>query len=156
MGINATLIGQMITFAVFVWFMMKFIWPPLTQAMQERQKRIADGLAAAEQGSEQLDKAREEADKILRAARDQASEILAQANKRGNETVEQAKVEARSEGERLITAAQTEIEQERVRARESLRKEVATLAVTAAGRILEREVDAASHERLIDDLVSQV
>lgn len=156
MGINATLIGQMITFGLFVWVMMKFVWPPLTQAMQERQQRIADGLAAAEQGNTQLERSRQEVESALQAARQQAAEILAQANRRGAEMIEQAKQAAREEGERQIRSAEALIAQEVSQARESLRREVADLAMAGAGRILKREIDPSAHRDLVDELVGQI
>lgn len=156
MGINATLIGQMITFGLFVWVMMKFVWPPLTQAMQERQQRIAEGLAAAEQGNTQLERSRQEVESALQAARQQAAEILAQANRRGAEMVEQAKQAAREEGERQIRSAEALIAQEVSQARESLRREVAGLAMAGAGRILKREIDPSAHRDLVDELVGQI
>ena len=156
MGINATLIGQMITFGLFVWFMMKFVRPPLTQAMQERQRKIAEGLAAAEQGNTQLERSRQEVEATLQAARQQAAEILAQANRRGTEMVEQAKLAAREEGERQIRSAEALIAQEIAQARESLRREVAELATAGAARILKREIDPAAHRDLVDDLVGQI
>lgn len=156
MGINATLIGQMITFGLFVWVMMKFVWPPLTQAMQERQQRIAEGLAAAEQGNTQLERSRQEVESALQAARQQAAEILAQANRRGAEMIEQAKQAAREEGERQIRSAEALIAQEVSQARESLRREVADLAMAAAGRILKREIDPSAHRDLVDELVRQI
>ncbi len=156
MGINATLIGQMITFGLFVWVMMKFVWPPLTQAMQERQQRIAEGLAAAEQGNTQLERSRQEVESALQAARQQAAEILAQANRRGAEMIEQAKQAAREEGERQIRSAEALIAQEVSHARESLRREVADLAMAGAGRILKREIDPSAHRDLVDELVGQI
>ena len=156
MGINATLIGQMITFGLFVWVMMKFVWPPLTQALQERQQRIAEGLAAAERGNTQLEHSRQEAEAALQAARQQAAEILAQANRRGTEMIEQAKQSAREEGERQIRAAEALVAQEVAQAREALRREVADLAMKGAGRILRREIDPAVHHDLVDELVSQI
>lgn len=156
MGINATLIGQMITFGLFVWVMMKFVWPPLTQAMQERQQRIAEGLAAAEQGNTQLERSRQEVESALQAARQQAAEILVQANRRGAEMIEQAKQAAREEGERQIRSAEALIAQEVSQARESLRREVADLAMAGAGRILKREIDPSAHRDLVDELVGQI
>jgi F-type H+-transporting ATPase subunit b len=155
-GINATLIGQMITFGLFVWVMMKFVWPPLTQAMQERQQRIAEGLAAAEQGNTQLERSRQEVESALQAARQQAAEILAQANRRGAEMIEQAKQAAHEEGERQIRSAEALLAQEVSQARESLRREVADLAMAAAGRILKREIDPSAHRDLVDELVRQI
>jgi F-type H+-transporting ATPase subunit b len=155
-GINATLIGQMITFGLFVWVMMKFVWPPLTQAMQERQQRIAEGLAAAEQGNTQLERSRQEVESALQAARQQAAEILAQANRRSAEMIEQAKQVAREEGERQIRSAEALIAQEVSQARESLRREVADLAMAGAVRILKREIDPSAHRDLVDELVGQI
>jgi len=155
-GLNATLIGQIITFLVFVWFTKKFVWPPVLKAMQERQQKIADGLAAAERGERQLKEADVKAQDVLREARQQAASIVDQANKRGSEIVEEAKSNARVEGERLVNAAKAEIEQEVARAREALRAEVAGIAVAGAGRILQREIDAKAHAKLLDELTAQI
>ena len=156
MSITATLFIQMISFALFVWFTMRFVWKPLTGIMEERNKRIADGLAAAERGQHEQELAEERAKETLRAAKEQASEIIANAQKRANELVEEAKGEARTEGERLIAAAQAEIEQEVHRAREELRKQVTVLAVSGAERVLKREVDQKAHSDLLDELVTQI
>ncbi len=156
MSINVTMIGQLIAFALFVWFTKAYVWPPLAQAMRERQQRIADGLAAGERGAAELEKAREENERVLAEARQKASEILAQANKRSSELVEEAREEARREGERLIESARNEIAQEVTRARQELRKEVADIAALGAGRILGREIDAKTHKSLIDDLVAEI
>ncbi|NIP73910.1 MAG: F0F1 ATP synthase subunit B [Gammaproteobacteria bacterium] len=156
MNITATLIGQMLTFAVFVWFTMRFVWGPLVRIMDERNKRIADGLAAAERGQHEQQLAEKRAKETLQEAKDKASEIINQAHKRANEMVEEAKDGARSEGERLLAAARTEIDQERNRAREQLRGHVVTLAVAGAERILEREVDAGKHRQLLDELAAQI
>lgn len=156
MGINATLFGQMITFGIFVWIMMKFIWPPLRQAMDERRQQISDGLAAAKSGTEQLDKAKQDADKILREARQQALEIVSQANKRSTEIVGQAQVDAKAEGERLVAAAGEKIDQEVRRAKEQIRGEVADLAMAGARQILSREIDATAHKDILDRLVSSL
>jgi F-type H+-transporting ATPase subunit b len=155
-GLNATLIGQIITFLVFVAFTKKFVWPPVIQAMDERRKKIADGLAAAERGQRELEKADVQAGEVLKEARKQAASIVDQANKRGNEIVEEAKANARTEGERLVAAAQAEIEREQARAREALRSEVAGIAVAGAGRILKREINAAAHAELMDELTAQL
>ena len=156
MNINLTLIGQTITFMVFVWFCMKFIWPPLVKALEERKQKIADGLAAAERGQREQHLAEERAAEKLKEAKAQAQEILNQAQKRASEIVDEAKGTARVEGERIITAAQAEIEQEANRAREALRAQVAELAVAGAGKILKREIDAKAHEDLLNDLVAQL
>jgi F-type H+-transporting ATPase subunit b len=156
MNINMTLIGQTITFAVFVWFCMKFIWPPIMNALRERQKKIADGLAAAEQGVRDKELAQTRAAEILKEAKVQAQEILANAERRGNTIVEEAKTDAKTEGQRIVDAARGEIEQEVNRAREALRGQVAGLIVNGAGQILEKEIDAKAHSKLLDDLVAQL
>ena len=156
MNINATLIGQMITFGLLVLFTMKYVWPPIMKAMQDRQKRIADGLAAAEQGAQAQEKAEAQAAEMLKEAKQQAQEILMQAEKQRSEMIEKAKDEAQAEGKRQLTAAQAEIEQEANRAREQLRQQVSQLTVKGAGQILGREIDAQAHAHLIDDLVAQL
>ncbi|MCG8436401.1 MAG: F0F1 ATP synthase subunit B [Gammaproteobacteria bacterium] len=156
MDINATLIGQGITFFIFILVTMKFVWPPIMQAMQERQKKIADGLAAAAHGKHSLEQAKEDASQIMKDAYSQAKDVINQANKRGTEIIEEAKTQARAEGERLIAGAQAQIDQEVSQARESLRKEVANIALAGAGRILEREVDAATHSDLLDKVAGEL
>lgn len=156
MNINITLIGQTIAFAVFVWFCMKFIWPPIMNALEARKKEIADGLAAAEKGQKAEERGREKATEIIKDAKSQAQEILGNAEKRRNEIIEEAKADAKTEGERLLASAKAEIEQEVNRAREELRGQVGTLVVTGASRILDKEVDAKAHGKLIDDLVAQL
>lgn len=153
MSINATLLGQMIVFGVFIWFTMKFIWPPLMQAMHDRQKRISEGLAAAERGARELNEATDKAENLLREAREQAKEILGNAQKQANETVERSRDEAREEGERLQAAARDEIDRAVAHAKDELRREVGRLAVTGAGQILRREIDAEAHNDIVDDLV---
>lgn len=156
MGINATLFGQFITFFLFIAFTVKFVWPHITRAMEERKERISDGLAAAERGRRELAEADEQKKEVLREAREQAKEILDQANRRSNEIVDQAKARAREEGDRLVEAARSEIDQEANRAREELRREVARIAVAGAGRILEREIDADAHRKLLDELATEL
>jgi len=156
MNINLTLIGQSITFMVFVWFCMKYVWPPIVNALRERQKKIADGLAAAEQGVRDRELAKGKAAEILKEAKAQAQEILAGAERRGNSIVEEAKGDAKQEGQRIVDAARAEIEQEVNRAREALRAQVAGLVVTGAERVLEKEIDAKAHKKLLDDLVAQL
>ena len=156
MNINATLIGQMISFALLVWFTMKFVWPPLTKALAERQQRIADGLAAAERGQQELGLAQKKATDILHEAHADAADVLAQTARRATEIIEQAKNEAHAEGERLVAAARVEIEQMTHRAREQLRATVATLVVAGAARILEKEIDATAHAKLLDAVVKQL
>ena len=156
MNINLTLIGQSITFIVFVWFCMKFVWPPIMNALEERQKKIADGLAAAERGEHEQELAERAAAEKLHEAKEQAGEIIAQAQKRASEIVDEAKDDARTEGERLVTAAQSEIEQEVNRARETLRQQVAGIAVAGASKVLEKEIDASTHGDILDKLVAEI
>jgi F-type H+-transporting ATPase subunit b len=156
MNFNATLIGQSITFIVFVWFCMKFIWPPVMHALEERKKKIADGLAAAEHGKHEQELAEERAKEILREAKDQAGEIINRADKRAAEIVEEAKVDAREEGARLLTAARAEIDQEVNRAREALRGKVVSIALAGAGKVLEREVDESAHGELLNKLAAEI
>ncbi len=156
MNLNATLIGQSITFLVFVWFCMKYIWPPLTRALEERRRKIADGLAAAERGRREQELAARRAAEVIHEAKEQAADIIARAERRAAEIVEEAKAEARAEGERILAAARSEIEQEIHRAREELRRQVAALAVAGAERILEREVDERAHARLLDELAARL
>ncbi|MBE2295080.1 MAG: F0F1 ATP synthase subunit B [Phycisphaerales bacterium] len=156
MNFNATLIGQMITFGLLVLFTMKYVWPPIIQAMQDRQKQIADGLASAERGLREQELAKAKAAQMLKEAKQQAAEIVAQANKRANEIIEQSKTEARSEGNRQLAAAQAEIEQEVNRAREQLRSQVVSLAIAGASKILKHEVDEAANAAMLEDLVTQL
>lgn len=156
MNINLTLIGQMIAFSIFVAICMKYIWPPVVNALRERQTKIADGLAAAERGQHEQELAEERAKAALKEAKQQAAEIIAQAQKRGNEMVEEAKASARTEAERVKQAAQAEIEQELNRAKETLRGQVASIAIAGAERILKREVDAKAHKNALDELAAQI
>ena len=156
MNINLTLFGQTIAFAIFVWFTMKFVWPPITRVMQERQKKIAEGLDAAGRAQRDLELAQEKASHTLRETKEQSAQLLEQANKSAALIVEEAKQQARSEGERLITAAKAEIEQEVNRAKDQLRAQVAVLAIQGAERILESEVDSAAHSELVNKLASQL
>jgi F-type H+-transporting ATPase subunit b len=156
MNINATLIGQAISFAFFVWFCMKFVWPPIMSALEERKKKIADGLAAAERGKHEQELAEQRAKEVISEAKQEASNIIAQAQKRASEIVEEAKETARTEGERIVTAANAEIEQEVNRAKEHLRGQVVSIAVAGAGKVLNRELDDKAHDDLLKDLVSQI
>lgn len=156
MSINATLIGQMITFALLVWFTMKYVWPPLLQALEERKKKIADGLAAADKGRHEMDLAEKKAKSVLKDAKDQAAEIVGLAQKHAGELAEERKEAAKQEGERIITAARAEIDREIQQAKEHLRQEVAVLAVSAAEQILKREVDQNRHRDIIDNLGNQL
>ncbi|HEV7445724.1 MAG: hypothetical protein JWO04_3248 [Gammaproteobacteria bacterium] len=156
MNINLTLIVQMIVFIVLVWFTMKFVWPMILGPMEERAKKIAAGLAAAEKGREELAQARDRAEAIVREARERATQIIDQAQHRANDLVEQAKGTATAEGRRLVEAAKQQIDLEASHAREALRREVATIAVSAASKVLEREIDPRAHADLLSKLATQI
>ncbi|WP_043531232.1 F0F1 ATP synthase subunit B [Litchfieldella xinjiangensis] len=156
MNINMTLIGQAIAFAIFVWFCIKYVWPPITQALHERQKRIADGLDAASRASRDLELAQEQAEQTLKDSKQQSSEILEQAQKRANQMIEEAREQARTEGERMISSARAEIDQELNRAKEELRAQVATLAVIGAERVLESSIDEKAHREMLDKLAAEL
>jgi F-type H+-transporting ATPase subunit b len=156
MDINATLFGQMITFAVFFWFTMKFVWPPLSRIMEERRKKIADGLAAAEEGQKQLELAEIKSKDRLREAKAEASRILEQAHQRANHIVEEAKDQARVEGVRLMDLANSEIERSYNQAKEDLLHRISVIAVAGAERILQKEVDKKVNDRLVNELVGEI
>ncbi len=156
MSINATLIGQMITFTLLVWFTMKYVWPPIMQALEERKKKIAEGLAAAERGHHEMELAGKRASVALKEARDQAAEIVGKAQKRAGEIVEESKESARTEGERLIAAARSEISREVQQAKQSLRDQVSVLAIDAAEQILREEVDRKKHEKILKTVAQQL
>jgi len=156
MNINLTLFGQTIAFVLFVFFCMKFVWPPIIAMLDERKKKIADGLAEAERGMQQQELAEQEAAKQLSEAKQQASDILGQAQKRANEIVEGAKSVAVEEGNRIKEAAHSEVEKEVNRAKEALRSQVSTIAVAGAERILKKEINASSHQDILDDLAAQI
>ncbi len=156
MNINATLIGQTIMFALFVWFCMKFVWPPIMAALDARNKRIADGLAAAERGKNDLALAAKRSTELLREAKEKVAELIALGDKRAGEIVEEAKAQAKIEGERIVTAAKAEIEQEVFRAKEQLRTQVSAIALAGASKILGREIDAKAHNDLLDKLVAEI
>ncbi len=156
MNINLTLFAQAITFAAFIWFTVKFVWPPLLRAIESRQKTIAEGLAAAEQGKKSLEVSNKQAEETVRHSRDRAAEILAQAEKRAAELIEEAKLAAKEESGREKAAAKAEIDQEVARAREQLRDQVAMLAVAGAEKILRREVDAKAHAELLGSIKGQL
>lgn len=156
MNINLTLLGQAISFAIFVWFCVKYVWPPVLAALEERENRIADGLAAAEKGQQDLANAEHRIEDILQEGREKAQEFINQANKRADEIVDQAKQTAVEEGERLLKAARSQIEQERNEARESLRGEVAGLVLAGAKQVLMREVDANAHRDVLDKLTAEL
>lgn len=156
MNINLTLFAQAATFAIFIWFTAKFVWPPLSRAMEARQKHIAEGLAAAERGKQDLELAAVRTADMLREAKQQAQEILGQAERRGVQIIEEAKIAASGEGTRLVAGAKAEIKQEVSRAREILRTQVAALAVAGAEQILGREVDAKVHADLLATIQTQL
>jgi F-type H+-transporting ATPase subunit b len=152
---NVTLLGQAITFAILVWFTMKFVWPPLTNMMDERAKRIADGLAAAERGKQDLEAAEKRVADEVRKAKQQAMEIIATAEKRATQIVDEAKDNASTEGARIVADAKGQIDQEVMRAKEALREHVAQLAVVGAEKILRKEIDAAKHADLLSSIKAE-
>ena len=156
MDINLTLIGQTIAMIVFVWFCMKFIWPPILNALEERQQQIEEGLAAADKSQEKLVEAGKEADGIVADARQQATSILDQAHARANEIVAEGKADGVKERERQLSAAQAEIEQETNRAREELRGQVSAIAIASAEKILSREIDGKAHEDILGKLAQEL
>lgn len=156
MNINATLIGQSITFFIFVWFCLKFIWPPIRNAMAEREQKIADGLQAADRAEHDLVLAKEKVAKELHGAKLEGAAIIEQANKRSAQIVDEAKQQAVEEGNRLKIAAQAEIDQEVNRAREKLRSQVSTLAVAGAEKILQTSIDVNVHKELVDKLAAEL
>jgi len=156
MNLNLTLVAQAVTFAVFIWATVKFIWPYMLRAIETRQKTIADGLAAAEQGRRTLESSTRQADEAIKEARARAAGILAQAEKRSAQVIEEARQTAKAEGGRELAAAKAEIEQAVTRAREELRDRVASLAVAGAEKILRREVDARAHADLLESIKRQL
>jgi F-type H+-transporting ATPase subunit b len=156
MSINLTLIIQMVVFGLLIWFAMRFVWPIILGAMDERSRKIATGLAAAEKGQAELTQAKSNADAIIREARERAQHIVDQAQQQANNLIEQAKGTATAEGVRIKQAAQVQIELETTRARETLRKDVASLAVSTASKLLEREIDAKAHADLLNKLAAQI
>ncbi|NCA69284.1 MAG: F0F1 ATP synthase subunit B [Sphingobacteriia bacterium] len=156
MNINLTLFAQMIAFAVFVWFCMKYVWPPIVNALAERKAKIAEGLAAAERGHQEKALGEQRAMALIKDAKASAAEIVGQAQKRATEIIEEAKADARAEGGRIVSAAQAEIDRETNRAREELRERMATLAVAAAERILQKEIDLKAHQGIVDSFAKQL
>lgn len=156
MDINATLLVQMITFALFIWFTMKFVWPPISTALDDRQAKIADGLAASERGQRELELAQVQVNESLRGAKGQAHEIIEKANRRAVQIVDEAKVHARGESDRQSKIAKEQLAQEVSQARESLKKQFSSLAVLGAEKILEREVDEAANGALLDSLIKEI
>jgi F-type H+-transporting ATPase subunit b len=156
MNIGMTLLGQMISFAILIWFTAKFIWPPLMAAIEERQNRIAEGLAAADRSKKDLAQAEERVNEQLREARTKAAEIIAQAEMRANQIIDAAKEEAIVEGNRQKAAAQAEIAAATGKAREDLRKQVSLLAVAGAEKLIRREIDSRAHKALLDELAAEI
>lgn len=156
MNFNLTLVGQAISFAIFVWFCVKYVWPPILAAMEEREKKIADGLEAADRAQRDLELAKERASDEMKEAKSEAAGIIEQAHKQAKSLVEDAKEKAREEAERVKVAAQAEIEQEASRAKEELRGKVAVLAVNGAEKILQRSVDQAANQDILDQLAAEL
>ena len=152
MNVNLSIIGQAISFAIFVWFCMRFVWPPVINALEARKKRIADGLADAEAAAADRERAAQEATQTTGEAREEATRILAQAERRADEIVAEAKQEAEAVAERTAARAQAEIEQQEQQARERLRSEVSTLAIAGAEAVLRREVDAEAHAQALEEV----
>ena len=156
MNMNATILGQAIAFILFVWFCMKYVWPPITAAIEKRQKEIADGLSSAERAKKDLNLAQANVTDQLKKAKADAQVIIEQANKRRAQILDEAKVEAEAERNKIVAQAQAEIEAERKRAREELRKQVAMLAIAGAEKIIERSVDEAANSDIVDKLVAEL
>ena len=156
MNINLTLIAQLLSFAVFVWFNVKYVWPPLVKAMDERKAKIAEGLAAAERGQHEQELAEKRAKDYLHKAKQQAAEIKSNAEKQAAQIIEEAHDKAREEGNRQLAAARAEIEQETNKAREVLRTRVAQLAVLGAEKILRKEIDAAANQDIVESVANQI
>lgn len=156
MNLNLTLIGQLISFGLFVWFCMKFVWPPIINALNERQEKIASGLAAAEEAKVNLEQAQAQSDDLTKDARQKSLTIIAEAEQRANSMIEAAKQEAIEEGNRQIAAAKAEIEQETQRAKEELRTKLSGLVLNGASQIVAKEIDDAQHTQLIDELAKQL
>lgn len=151
-----TFLGQMLSFGILIWFTVKFIWPPLTKAIEDRQQKIAEGLAAADNAQKNLADAQDKVNEELKAARVKANEIIDQAHQRANQIVDAAKAEAIEEGNRQKALIEADIEASANRAREDLRKQVSTLAVTGAEKLLRREIDPAAHKALLDELAAEI
>ena len=156
MNFNFTLIGQLLAFILFVWFCMKYVWPPLLGVLEEREKEIADGLNAASEGRRELEEANVKREEILQAAKKEAADLVNQANQRANQLVEDAKTSAQEEAERIKISAQNDVEQSTKRAREELRAEVATLAVAGAEKILNSEIDEKKNSEILDELKKEL
>ena len=156
MDINATIIGQFITFAILVWFTMKYVWPPITKTMHDREKKIAGGLEAAERSKRELEMAEHKSSAIIREAKQQASQIIEQANLHSAQLVEEAKSQAKQEGHRIVEMAQGDIEREITQAREALKAKLATLAIAGAEKIIQRNLDASGQSDLLNQLAAEI
>lgn len=156
MDINATLIGQLLTFLILIWFTMKYVWPPLTKAMQDREKKIAAGLEAAERGKRELEQAEDKALTIVREAKLEASQIIDLAHKRSSQIVEEGKANARIESGRILAHAQDEILREVNQAKDVLRKQLAALAIAGAEKIIQRNLDASAQAALLDEFAAEI
>jgi len=148
-NLNATLFAQLIVFFILVWFTMKFVWPPITKALDDRAKKIADGLAAAERGQHELELASKRSAEVVREGKEKSADVLANAEKRAVQIIEDAKAQAKVEADRIVATARGEVEQEVVRAREQLRDQVAALAVAGAEKILRKEINAGAHADIL-------
>nr|WP_284676618.1 F0F1 ATP synthase subunit B [Vibrio sinus] len=153
---NATLLGQAIAFALFVWFCMKYVWPPIMNAIEERQKKITDGLMAAERAAKDLDLAQANASEQMKEAKRTATEVIDQANKRKAQILDEARHEAQEERKNILAQAEAEIEAERIKARDDLRKQVAALAIAGAEKILERSVDETAHKDILENITAKL
>ena len=156
MNVNASLFGQMITFAIFVWFTMKFVWPHIMSALEERKKTISDGLAAGERGQRELELAQHKSAEMIKQTKLQSAEMLDDAKQRANRLVEEAKGAAREEGKRQLELAKGDIEQEKQKAHDALLKQFSALAVAGAEKILQKSIDASAHAQLMDELIQEV
>ena len=156
MNINLTMFGQLISFVVFVWITMKYVWTPIMAALEKRKQEIADGLAAAERGQHEQELAKNRAKNVLHEGKAQAADILSLAHKRAAEIVDEAKDHARAEGDRILSAAKADVDQEVIRVREHLRERVAELAIVGAQKILQKEIDAETHKDIVTTLTEQI
>jgi F-type H+-transporting ATPase subunit b len=156
MSINLTLLGQMITFALFIWFTMRYVWPPINKAIQERQKTIADGLEAAEKGKRELELAKHKSVQILRDAKLEASHIIEQSNQRAGQIVEEAKEQARKESQQIVDYAQVQVEQMKQSAKAELAEGYASLVVDGAEKVIEKEIDTATHDKALKELIGEL
>ncbi len=156
MQINATLFGQLITFSILVWFTMRYVWPPITKTLSDREKKIASGLEAAERSKHELEMAENKALSIIREAKTQATQIIEQANLHSAKLIEEAKTQARHEGQRIVDMAQGEIDREVTQAKETLKNKLAALAIAGAEKIIQRELDVATQQNLLNDLAAEI